>query len=361
MPLLRWLGPQGEPQPDSSIVNTVEAMAVDPEGHELLWATRTLIPVGDLRVTEHEPVMSSSNDVVELLHETRAIRVMEGATSHYVGLLPDDGRRGVVGAAFVSGRTSFSLARVLVIAHELGHNMSLLHAPCNVFALANYPHDGGSIGVWGYDSRGGGRMVPPGTADLMSYCHPQWIGDYHFSKALRFRLADEGAPAAAGAASVRSLLLWGGADADSVPFLEPAFVVDAPGALPAPGDAYELTGRTEDGGVLFSLDFDMPEVADGEGRAVFAFTLPVDPSRARELASITLSGPGGDVTMDAGTDRPMTILRNPRSGQVRAFLRHAPPAATPRGSAADAGAPVLERGLEALFSRGIPDAHDWRR
>ncbi|WP_420615792.1 leucine-rich repeat domain-containing protein [Candidatus Palauibacter sp.] len=349
--------------PDSSIVNTVEAMAIDPEGHELLWAMRMLLPVGDLRVTAHEPVLSSSNDVVELTHETRAIRIMEGATSHYMGMLPDDEREGVVGAAFRPGRTSFSLARASTIAHEIGHNMSLAHAPCNVFGPASYPHAAGSIGVWGYDFRRGGRLVPPGTADLMSYCRPRWIGDYHFAKALRFRLADEGAAPTASAENgraVRSLLLWGGADADSVPFLEPAFAVDAPETLPAPGDAYELTGRTVDGGVLFSLDFDMPEIADGEGRAAFAFALPVDPAWALELASITLSGPGGAATLDAGTDRPMTILRNPRSGQVRGFLRHAPPQGL-QSEAAAVGALVLDRGLEALFSRGIPAEHEWRR
>ncbi|MXW68006.1 MAG: hypothetical protein F4Z72_13530 [Gemmatimonadales bacterium] len=348
--------------PDSSIVNTVEAMAADPEGHELLWAVQALIPVGDLSVTAHEPVMSSSNDVIELTYETQAIRVMEGATTHYMGMLPDDERGGVIGAAFRPGRTSFSLARATTIAHELGHNMSLGHAPCNVLGFATYPHDGGSVGVWGYDFRGGGHLVPPSTADLMSYCRPRWISDYNFAKALHFRLADEDAAAArtANVRTVRSLLLWGGASADSVPFLEPTFVVDAPEALPSPGGTYELKGRTDDGGVLFSLSFDMPEIADGEGRAAFAFALPVEPSWAPELASITLSGPGGTVTVDSGTDRPMTILRDSASGQVRALLRHAPSAAL-SWSAADARALGLRRDLEALFSRGIPDAREWRR
>ncbi len=349
--------------PDSSIVKTVEAMAADPDGHELLWATRTLLPVGGMSVMAHEPVMSSSNDIVELVYETEVIRVMEGSTNHYMGMLPDDDRQGVIGAAFRPGRSSFSLARASTIAHEIGHNMSLRHAPCNVLGPVSYPHEGGSIGVWGYDFRGGGRLVPPATADLMSYCHPQWISDYHFSKAFRFRLVDEETPGAASAGDVRpvqSLLLWGGASADSVPFLQPAFVVDASEALPALGGAYELMGRADDGGVLFSLSFDMLEIADGEGRAAFAFALPAETSWAPVLGSITLSGPGGTVTLDHGTDRPMTILRNPRSGQVRAFLRHAPPVLF-QGAAAGGGALALERGLDALFSRGIPDAREWRR
>ena len=35
------------------------------------------------------------------------------------------------------------------------------------------------------------ELTAPGTPDLMSYCHPTWIGDYGFTKALRFRLEDE--------------------------------------------------------------------------------------------------------------------------------------------------------------------------
>ena len=63
-----------------------------PEGHDLLWATRTLLPVGNLTVTAHEPVMSSSNDPLDLIWETEVIRVMEGRSSHYMGMLPDDDR-----------------------------------------------------------------------------------------------------------------------------------------------------------------------------------------------------------------------------------------------------------------------------
>ena len=39
---------------DSSIVDLVQAMAADPEGHELLGMTRTLLPVASLDVRAHE-------------------------------------------------------------------------------------------------------------------------------------------------------------------------------------------------------------------------------------------------------------------------------------------------------------------
>ena len=80
--------------PDRSIVELVNAMAKDPENHELLWATRTLLPIADLEVKAHEPVLSSSNIPIVLLAETRVIRAMEGATNHYMGMMPRPGGGG---------------------------------------------------------------------------------------------------------------------------------------------------------------------------------------------------------------------------------------------------------------------------
>ena len=341
---------------DASIVDLIDAMAADPENHEMLWDTRTLLPVGDLEVTAHEPVMSSSNSAFALRDQARAIRAMEGGTGHYMAMMSPP-VTGAGGVAFLPGRASFSRANASTIAHELGHNMNLQHAPCRTSGDPSFPYPDGSIGVWGYDRRDGGSLVRPSRPDLMSYCFKsQWISDYSFTNALRYRLFDEGLPAAA--VATRSLLLWGGMRADTVPYLEPAFVVDAPAALPDSAGEYRIAGRTASGGELFSLSFAMPETADGDGSSSFAFVLPVRPGWEGNLASITLSGPGGSVTLDGESDSPMAILRNPRSGQVRGILRDLPPPAqAARASAARSAAP----GLEVLFSRGIPDAEAWRR
>lgn len=68
------------------------------------------------------------------------------------------------------------------------------------------------------------------------------------------------------ASPAESLLLWGGVDEDGGPFLDPAFVVEAPPQLPAAGGQYLLTGRDAGATDLFSLSFDMPEVSHGESR-----------------------------------------------------------------------------------------------
>ena len=345
--------------PDTSIVGTVKSMAADPENHELLWKTHTLLPVGGLEVTAHYRVVTSSNRADDLLWETRAIRVMEGGAGHYMGMMA--GRvTGASGVAGVPGRTSFSVPRASTIAHELGHNLSLWHAPCGNpgFLDPSFPEPDGSIGAWGYDFRGGGRLVSPENPDVMSYCRPSWISEYHFAKALRFRLsADDHGGLRAPRASGRTILLWGGADPEGVPFLNPTFVTGAPPALPGSTGAYEITGRTASGGELFSLSFDMPRVADGDGSSGFAFALPVRREWAGSLTSVTLSGPGGSFTLRGEGERAAVIFLDPRSGQVRGILRGLPPSVLAPG-AAEALAP--EPGLTVLVSRGIPEPADWR-
>ena len=345
--------------PDSSILDAVRGMAADPQGDALLADVRALLPVGALELTAHEPVLSSSNDARRLMEETEAIRVMEGGSGHYLGTMAGS-VTGPSGVAFLPGRAGFSIPRSGTIAHELGHNLGLHHAPCGGAGDPDpsFPHPDGSAGVWGYDFARG-ELVGPTTPDLMSYCGPpDGISDYHFANALRYRLFEARAAAKPAAAPKRSLLLWGGASADGAPFLNPAFVVEAPPALPDSAGAYTLTGRTTRGTELFSLRFAMPRTADGDGGSGFAFALPVEPGWAGELASFTLAGPGGSFALNDDSDLPMAILRDPATGRVRGILREVP---LPAQAAMDAVERSARPELEILFSRGMPDAAAWRR
>ena len=164
--------------PDSSIVDIAEAMAADPEGHELLWYTRTLLPVRHLDVKAHEPVLTSTTDVYTLLRETSLVRTLEGGTAKYMGIMPEHVIGGRSGLATIRGFNGFSSATSYVIGHELGHNLSLRHAPCGGAGGPDqaFPHGNGTIGDWGYDFRDGGALVPPQKPDLMGYCGPpRWI------------------------------------------------------------------------------------------------------------------------------------------------------------------------------------------
>ena len=346
--------------PDSSILDAVQGMAADPEGDALLADVRALLPVGALEVMAHEPVLSSSNDARRLMEEAEAIRVLEGGAGHYLGTMAGP-VTGPSGTAFLPGRAGFSVPLPGTIAHELGHNLGLHHAPCGGAGDPDpsFPHPDGSAGAWGYDFARG-ALVGPETPDLMSYCGPpDGISDYHFANALRYRLFVARAGAVPAAASATSLLLWGGAGADGAPFLNPAFVVEAPPALPDSAGAYTLTGRTAGGAELFSFRFPMPRAADGDGGSGFAFVLPAEPDWAGELAGITLVGPGGTFALNSDSDLSTAILRDPHTGRVRGILREAPLPARAAMDTAERSAGGPE--LEVLFSRGMPGAAAWRR
>ena len=330
--------------PDSSILETTAGMAEDPDGHPMLAETRAFLPVGGWDIELHDPVVSSTDDGFTILRETEAIRIMEGRPGYWLSMLAPVRTFGLFGVAYdIPSWTSFSIPVPATVAHELGHNMGLWHAPCGGAGGPDplYPHDWGTIGSWGYD-REHDRLVTPYAPDLMSYCGGQWISDYHRANGVRHRMHTEAA--ATFGPRTRSVLVWGGIDVDGNPFLEPSFIVDALPSVPRSGSEFVVNGRIEDGSEAFSISFDMPESPDAEGESAgFVFAVPV--TWEGELESITLAGGDGSVLLDEDSDQPMTILRDPVTGQVRAILRR---------SVEQATSVVGEPGLEVLFSRGIP-------
>ncbi len=349
------------PAPDSSLLDITDGLtAEDP----LLWAIRTLMPVRELDLTVHEPVTTTSTNPGALVHVAEAIRVMEEGEGYYMATLPESQADFPGISISEPGRSTFAIPDAWTMAHELGHNLGLEHAPCGP-NLTNvdraYPHRDGSIGAWGYDFEDG-ALVPPTKADFMSYCGPDiWVSEYFHSNMLRYRFevggSESAAISAAAATAGPSLLVWGGIEPNGAPFLEPAFVLDAAAALPSSSGPYRVTGIASDGATLFSLTFDMPRIADGDGGGAFAFAIPAQTSWAGRLQRITLTGPDGSVSLDARSERPAAMIRNPQTGQIRAIYRDLPAAMT----RVEAEALSPEPELEILFSRGLPGALEWRR
>ncbi len=344
-------------RPDSTAVRLVTEMVADPEGHRLMWDTRTLLPVGEMALTAHPPVFSSFNDGDALLDETSAIRALEGGRGYWMGALSGPAT-GPWGVAWIGGWTGYVRVGIvteeeeaLTIAHELGHNLDLWHAPCGTGTVLDqgYPYPGGATGSWGLDVRSGTDvLVPPSRKDLMSYCVPAWISEHNFFRSMNHRLKSEAVASERSAVPVPVLLVWGGTDGDGIPYLNPVFAADAPPTLPGPGGDHEVVGRAADGSALFSYSFAMKSVAHREGRSGFAYTIPSRPEWEGELVTVELLGPGGSATIDRNTDRPTTIVRERATGHVRAFLRDLPAA-----WAAD-GVAQPQPDVEILFSRGLP-------
>ena len=73
-----------------------------------------------------------------------------------------------------------------MMAHELGHNFGLGHAPCGTDGDSSYPYPGAKIGTWGYDLVNRELKDPDLYYDLMSYCGPEWVSDYNYEKVRAF-------------------------------------------------------------------------------------------------------------------------------------------------------------------------------
>ena len=337
-----------EENPDRTVLTETEGVTAD---SWLFRATRDLLPVREFRLTvrdyvwtQVEPVFDNAGALGAVI---RMIRATDGGTGHYMGLISDGG---------VADRGGFhSLARFQerIMAHELGHNMNLAHAPCNIDTDEYYPHADGSVGSWGYNFIEE-RLISPGTPDLMGYCGHPWIGAYSFTRALNYRHYREGVlPAPVAAVSARSLLVWGGVDEHGGLYLEPAFLVDAPPTPLQTVGPYWLVGEDAAGAGLFSLSFGMPEIhGDGyECGGLFAFVLPMGTDWLRRLSRVTLSGPEGFAELDGESGRTAALLLDRVTGSVRGYLADWPAHWSSPGAARRV---PPEPGLEVLVSRGLP-------
>ena len=309
---------------------------------------RMFMPIADIEVIAHETLFTGADirgigGWDQWILETRAMWEMEGRQGYYYGAVQLPYQSGIYGYGYVGGvHVSVGATHSDTFAHEVGHNMSLRHAPCGVGGDPAFPYNDGSSGMWGYDFDRSRLVDPESVKDLMTYCDPIWVSDYHFRKAMEYRIGTESGGRPAVPEPETTLMLWGSASNKKV-LLEPAFLVEAPPTTPATGGPYRLEGFGPAGEPRFSFDF-TPDPVEFGG-AHFHFNLPYDPVRDGALERVVLTGPGGEDTLSPMSAPPMAIVRNSVSGQIRAFLRDW-----------DGTIPAAVDGafFEVMFSDGIP-------
>ena len=344
-------------EPDTSVLAWVRGISADSPEAGLL---RHAFPFAEFNVRPHEAYhtsldLTSSAGQVSLFGELEALRASEGGTGYYYGVAANLGSN--AGRGQLPGWVSVGVPRSTTLAHEVGHNLSLRHAPCGDPSGVDpaYPYPDGRIGVWGYDFRTGSTIPPDRGQDIMTYCRTlPWLSDYYFEKVIDHRARLAAGTASAGLAAARpasDMLVLRGGMVDGELWIDPAFPMRTAARPPDARGPYRIRGTAADGGTVFSLDFTPRD--DGHGGRHFFFTVPIEADWEAALERITLTGPEGEAYVDQADERRVTVVREPGTGRLRAILRDW------EGALPDALRD--EADLEVSMTRGLREAVRLRR
>ena len=313
-------------EPDSSIFEWTDDVGDDTPQVGLF---RYSFPFGEFSARSRETYVTSLDLTSDegqwgLVLEMEALRALDNGTGYYYAAAASVNGY-VRGRARLAAWASIGKAWDTELAHEVGHNLDLLHAPCGgaLGTDPDFPYPNGGIGAWGYDFRDGSLVSADRRRDIMGYCYEQgWLSDYFFEKVIEYRERVEGDRARALIAAERPssemLVLWGGV-VGGVPRLEPAFRATMAARLPEAAGPYMVEGTGDGGDLEFSLAFTPGE--DKFGDKYFFFAIPIEAGWADALDRITLIGPEGAVSLGADEDRAVTVVTDPATGSVRALLR----------------------------------------
>ncbi len=278
---------------------------------ELKSALMRYWPLSDVDIQVRAPYTVKSDGIAELVK----LREADGSKRYYYGF-----EESCCGVGSLGYPVSAGNADPRTIAHELGHNFGLLHAPCGAdnYLDANYPVKDGKIDSWGFDPRDNSLVNPAKMYDVMSYCGPDWVSDYMYRKIQVFLEQYPSVDRASAAAS--DLLLVSGTVKNGQVSLEPLQRISGVASAPTPG-LYNVSLETATGMRQVSFDLHRVTHEDGTGKLIdntsFSFTMP-DPGGISKLtisenniAKLEQSASGvlRTQSVPAASVQPMTLKR----------------------------------------------------
>ena len=248
---------------------------------------------------------------IGLLNDIIGLHLSDPEGRHHYGVVDPGYTAGIAGIAWVGHPVAAGWSHLpsgsYVAAHELGHNWGLGHAPCNVTSGVDpaFPYPDGSIGVWGYDLVNTTLRSPSSDKDLMSYCQPAWVSDYHYRKVMDFRAA-HGATVGTAAtdASGQVLVVRGWADAEAF-HLDPLLITTLR-PQPFASGPYTFIAWDAAGAEILRVPFDTIEVSL-EGLQAVHLTLPIPGAAERRLSRVRVERNGQVVLERDLPVRPLAI------------------------------------------------------
>jgi len=322
---------------------------IDPDSEQMRYA-RNLLPVWEMEVEVRDTFRTSANlrtgaGWSQWLNEISVLNNSEGRRAYYYGIIGSS-PTGLLGLANLSVPWSVGVARDYVYTHEVGHNMSLRHAPCGGAGVPDeeFPYGTGSIGIWGYAVDRKALFDPAVYRDIMGYCFNRiWVSDYHFRRAADHRLDGDGGvdpDGGSGGGLGEMPVVWGSV-LDGALKPDPAFVLEGPSVLPGKDGPYRVEGLGADGETMFSLSFAPTPLEHGGGS--FVFFVPYDPEWATALDRMVLTGPEGEYAVSRDGEPAVAVLTDPATGLIQAIIRDW-----------DGGPLPGEETANVTITRGIP-------
>ncbi len=225
---------------------------------------------------------------------------------------------------------SFGRPTATYLAHEVGHTLNLLHAPCRTSADVdpNFPYSDGTIGQWGYDfAPGSDWNVPSSTPDLMGYCTERtgrggWLSDYHYEIVMAYRdtlsVAPDVVPMVSGGPA---MVISGRIENGRIEIAAPMIMSDAK-YMSVDRGPYQVDVWSDDGEVLFSGAMSTTQLAHSS--ETFMFTIPIEDGVMP--AEIMVTGPDGASGLLQMAEVPqVTVVRSRSTGQIVGIFRNGPP------------------------------------